>query len=447
MEQEFALKLCKVIRLQRRLERVRQVHERIALIKAVKEAKPTVNNLLNTNHYAKATKLIVTTQQTLSNKLQGVKAVENLQAELEETKKLVEKLIDSELNQFMSEAVVAGVFSKGERLVTLLTNNTKDVQGIFPSSFDKVRAEDLIANKLNTGTLVESLAALQSALAQAIQQNFKKLVASLRVIKTDEQSKWRIISHSHLVIVIQAFKAICLAVFRSLKPFGLTVLEKVAGQPLVSHEYWQAKAVAKEVPTAEPLINQLTSFELCIFSLFTGKVTKVLQTRRSLLPSLKVAEVSEIFKECKELTDFYETYFHLEQEDCLLTHLLDVEREFLTTFHDKKTKEMNAILEGENWTKVHKKEERKAKVAVDVPAQPAKFVKITQTGQHRLFWSIHDLQLLGASDSPASEEIAEVEELPPPKNLNPAEKQTTPPAPISASSFRAATTPSAGIAR
>ena len=55
--------------------------------------------------------------------------------------------------------------------------------------------------------------------------------------------------------------------------------------------------------------------------------------------------------------------------------------------------------DGKNWTKpIKKKEEKSSKISVDCPTQKAKFVKITQTGKHRLHWSIHDLQVLKAPE-------------------------------------------------
>lgn len=51
--------------------------------------------------------------------------------------------------------------------------------------------------------------------------------------------------------------------------------------------------------------------------------------------------------------------------------------------------------DGKTWSApIHKKEEQAPKIAIEFPGQPAKFIRITQTGKHRLFWSIHDLQVL-----------------------------------------------------
>ncbi len=56
--------------------------------------------------------------------------------------------------------------------------------------------------------------------------------------------------------------------------------------------------------------------------------------------------------------------------------------------------------DGQNWTKPLKQRDGKnAKLVVEFPEKEAKFVKITQTGKHSLYWSIHDLNLLKKPNS------------------------------------------------
>ncbi|MEM1441722.1 MAG: discoidin domain-containing protein, partial [Verrucomicrobiota bacterium] len=57
--------------------------------------------------------------------------------------------------------------------------------------------------------------------------------------------------------------------------------------------------------------------------------------------------------------------------------------------------EVHISTDGETWSEpIRKKEEQAPRIMVDIPEQPAKFIRITQTGKHRLYWSIHDLQVL-----------------------------------------------------
>jgi len=62
--------------------------------------------------------------------------------------------------------------------------------------------------------------------------------------------------------------------------------------------------------------------------------------------------------------------------------------------------EVSLSLDGENWGEpIHKAEENSPSTTIEIPRQSAKFIRITQTGENRLFWSIHDLQVLRAPGS------------------------------------------------
>ncbi len=51
--------------------------------------------------------------------------------------------------------------------------------------------------------------------------------------------------------------------------------------------------------------------------------------------------------------------------------------------------------DGKTWSEpLTHKEVQKSKVEIEFPKRKTKYIKVTQTGSHHLFWSIHDLQLL-----------------------------------------------------
>ena len=51
--------------------------------------------------------------------------------------------------------------------------------------------------------------------------------------------------------------------------------------------------------------------------------------------------------------------------------------------------------DGKAWGEpVAKGKGTQARTEIEINPQPVRFIKITQTGQHRLFWSIHDLEIL-----------------------------------------------------
>ncbi|MEC5128242.1 discoidin domain-containing protein [Verrucomicrobiales bacterium BCK34] len=57
--------------------------------------------------------------------------------------------------------------------------------------------------------------------------------------------------------------------------------------------------------------------------------------------------------------------------------------------------------DGENWSiKIKNANGTSAITEIDFEESPAKFIKITQTGKHSLYWSIHDLEILGKTAAP-----------------------------------------------
>ncbi|MEX2581546.1 MAG: discoidin domain-containing protein [Verrucomicrobiales bacterium] len=61
--------------------------------------------------------------------------------------------------------------------------------------------------------------------------------------------------------------------------------------------------------------------------------------------------------------------------------------------------EVQVSLDRETWSKpVRKEEEKSARTVIEIPEQSARFIRVTQTGEHGLFWSIHDLQVLRAAE-------------------------------------------------
>jgi putative membrane-bound dehydrogenase-like protein len=59
--------------------------------------------------------------------------------------------------------------------------------------------------------------------------------------------------------------------------------------------------------------------------------------------------------------------------------------------------EIQVSTDGETWSETIRKAEVKSPgVEIEIPRQETKFIRITQTGKHHLYWSIHDLQVLRA---------------------------------------------------
>lgn len=59
--------------------------------------------------------------------------------------------------------------------------------------------------------------------------------------------------------------------------------------------------------------------------------------------------------------------------------------------------EIQVSTDGNQWGKpIRKTPGNSPRLEIEIPKQEAKFIRITQTGEHRLYWSIHDLQVLSS---------------------------------------------------
>ena len=59
--------------------------------------------------------------------------------------------------------------------------------------------------------------------------------------------------------------------------------------------------------------------------------------------------------------------------------------------------EIQLSIDGEKWSEpIRKPDGKSPKLEIEIPRHAAKFLRITQTGNHKLYWSIHDLQVLRA---------------------------------------------------
>jgi hypothetical protein len=61
--------------------------------------------------------------------------------------------------------------------------------------------------------------------------------------------------------------------------------------------------------------------------------------------------------------------------------------------------EIQMSTDGKKWSEaIGQPEVKSLRVEIELPGQTAKYIRITQTGRHKLYWSIHDLQVLHAPE-------------------------------------------------
>ncbi|CAG9317420.1 unnamed protein product [Blepharisma stoltei] len=345
------IKSIKAYRLQRRLENIKKVEERIGLIAVVKETQPTVQQLLSIAQYSSATQLIIKTQQTLNSKLKGVKAVRHQEQTLNEIKQLVDKLLDDEFQHVIIEDILNKVFEQTDKLVKMLKSSQGEdnLAKLIPKDLDKLRLESLVDNKIHSGTLQQSLETLTDLLVKDMKINLVKLIGQLGVIKTDESSKWLNISHPHLLIVFKAFYYVFQATLQRLSIFGTIVLNKLGANGDMS--YYDLKQVLYSQTNSRQIISDLNQFETTLAGLFFSKYTKILRIRSESIKSLNLLELCQLYEQIEKLSSAWKNFSN-QQSNSALASFLQHEKDYISAFHEKKIGELSALLEGETWAKV-----------------------------------------------------------------------------------------------
>ena len=191
LQTQLMEKYLKIIRLQRRFENIRKVEEKLRLIGTIKDAQFTLNEFINEGHYTSATQLLLKTQQTLNSKLDKITCLKEYSVYLEKTKSTLSNQLDQEFSVTCHQFIVLNTFTHLDKLVKLLKNNSnlEAAFKIFPKESSYDRLNELIQNKVNTSSLVQSLQDLNKSLIREVDENVKTLIGLLGVHKTDENSK------------------------------------------------------------------------------------------------------------------------------------------------------------------------------------------------------------------------------------------------------------------
>lgn len=79
--------------------------EKLNLIVTVQQTQPTIQLLLSTSDFVAALDLITTTQEVLTQELQGVHALRHLGSQLAELEKAIEKMMEADFVRFCLEDI------------------------------------------------------------------------------------------------------------------------------------------------------------------------------------------------------------------------------------------------------------------------------------------------------------------------------------------------------
>jgi Vps54-like protein len=352
-------KYLKIIKLNRRYNNIKKLEEKLKLIGTIKDVQPILNEFMNKGHYSSASQLLLKTQQTLNSKLQGIKSLTNYSNSLEKTRLDISSQLDNEFSFCTRQFIVSNTFTHTERLSKMLKNNSslENAFKIFPKETNYERINELIQNKISTGSLQSSLQELNKALSKEINDELKKMYSLLGVHKTDENSKWVNISHSHFLIVIQSL----LSVFNSVFQKFLTICTLIISQFTPDSGIYAdlKKLLANSVSNS--IVSELDKIENTLLEIFTNKLKKIINSRQDILVNGTINELKELYELCDKLSIVYKN-LSVQTNNSIVHMILQIQKIYLNTFHDKKIDEIRSLLDSESWNKI------------DIPDEIVKFV-------------------------------------------------------------------------
>lgn len=131
--------------------------------------------------------------------------------------------------------------------------------------------------------------------------------------------------------------------------FGTVVLNKLGAEGELS--YFDLKQMLYTQTNSRQIISDLNQFESTLAGLFFNKYSKILKVRGDAIKSLSIDDIYELYEQIDKLSTVWKN-FSSQQCNSALSNFLQLQKDYITAFHDRKLGELSALLEGENWVKV-----------------------------------------------------------------------------------------------
>lgn len=270
-----------------------RVLELLKLIAAVKETQPAVQQLLSTGHYASALDLIAKSKSILTTKLKGLAALRNSAKELEGVQQMIERIIKEELTSAAVDLIATSVMNSKEKLVKFIKAGTKgDPDKLM--SYDDTKFNDF-SQLISPKTIKAVLKDIGLQAAVVLKEGFKAVAAQLGVIKSDpEVSKWSVLSHAHIELVLEAYTHI----FNQLRRRSEYVLD-------ILQQRDQSNALSTNESSVE--------FRKTLLKPLSAKLTRILMTRREIYAGAGFDEVR--FTQIKAVNRLYLPFVDMQLKD------------------------------------------------------------------------------------------------------------------------------------
>jgi hypothetical protein len=354
IQTEVAGKCLAIVRLNRRLGNVKSVDNKLKKISAIVKMQPKIKELINQGKYTTDSQLLAETQETGKSELKGFACLKECWQEINRIKNTLENQLNQEFSVASYTFIVLNTFAHTEQLIKLLKHgsNLESAFKVFPKETNYERMNELIKNKINTATLQSSLQELSRMLPDKIKEECRKMITSLGVYKTDENSKWVNISHPHFIIVLQALISVFNSLFQKFISLSTIVLRQFSSDTGTYVEL--QKTLSGSV--SKSIVLETVSMEKSLTDLFFNKIKSILTEREVNLISGPAIDLKELYELIEKVPLICRNLSISSTNQCSLL-VLQIQKKFLAALHERKLAELTTALDGENWMKVDISEE------------------------------------------------------------------------------------------
>jgi len=363
-----------------RLKRLEAVDDKLELLAAVRQAQPTIQQLLSSAMYAGALEIIGKTQKTIAVKLHGLVCVKHENKQLEGMGEVIAKMIGGEFLKQAAGYLIQGVFQRKDSLIELVRighSSSDGVRKLFASDDDFSRVEAIIDTVATRNALLEQLSLLRPVLEAQLKAELRDVMTALG-LRTDKVH-WESLPRQQLVGMMRTFGPIVEQVLVRLSTFGLAIFRRL---PALEIDWSQTYIAVKSAIVSykdgdenlrRSVVSECNHLENVLVSRFLSKAIKGLKSPAGRLVALPIPEIVEMYESVHTLQSVVSKYVDQRGTPLLLAYQQS-EKEFLQVFHDRKMKEVVALLDGETWTHIPIPEEflqlmgqRRSEVSPAVP--------------------------------------------------------------------------------
>jgi vacuolar protein sorting-associated protein 54 len=354
----FLTRSLRLLYCSQRLKRLEAVEEKLELLAAVRQAQPTVQQLLSSAMYAGALEIIGKTQKTIAVKLHGLVCVKHENKQLDGMGEVVAKMIGGEFIKQTSGYIIQGVFQHKDSLIELIRIGHSSLDGIrklFTSDDDFSRVEAIIDTVATRNALLEQLSLLRPVLEAQLKTELRDVMTALG-LRTDKVH-WETLTREQFVGMMRTFGPIVEQVLVRLSTFGLAIFRRLPALEIDWNQtYLAIKSAIVSYKDGEEhqrrsIVSECNHLENVLVSRFLSKAIKGLKSPAGRLVALPISEIAEIYESIHALQSVVSRYVDQRGAPLLLAYQQS-EKEFLQVFHDRKMKEIIALLDGETWTNI-----------------------------------------------------------------------------------------------